>query len=204
MYPANMDEFIRMAIISRPEAEAPQPAEIEAWAKAAVARGANTLLLRHSRAAWVEAVLPALQPLRRTGIQVGINTDWKQFMNTIKLYDFIHLKSNYFELYTDEMLFDLIAKLQDEDKYLSAACHTEKEIRLAGHFNLNWVVVSPVFRTATHPKQSPMGLRKLIDYIAVARSLELPVIALGGIKTSDEPALRAAQAAGWAAIGAFA
>jgi thiamine monophosphate synthase len=199
-----MEVFIRMAIYSPALSETPDAAAVVTWAERAVERGANSLLLRHPDAAWIEAVLPALQGVRSPEIHVGVNTNWIGFKKKLKTYDFLHLKSNYMDEHKEGDLFDLVEQLQELDKYVESACHTEDDIDMADYYGLNLVVVSPVFPTASHPEQPTLGLAGFAALATFAQQFGLPVIALGGVQHKDEDALIAAGASGWAGISAFA
>ena len=63
----------------------------------------------------------------------------------------------------------------------------------------DYLVVGPVFPTATHPDRAPMGLRGLREIAA----LGLPVIAIGGVTARNAGEVREAGAYGAAAIRAL-
>ena len=65
----------------------------------------------------------------------------------------------------------------------------------------DYLVVGPVFATATHPGRPPLGLTKLQQVVAAAG--ELPVIAIGGITADRVREVRTSGAYGVAAIRAF-
>lgn len=199
-----MEVFIRMAICSPAESETPDAAAVVTWAERAVERGANSLLLRHPNAAWIEAVLPALQRVRSPDVHVGVNTNWVRFKKKLKTYDFLHLKSNYMDAYQEEDLYALVEQLQELDKYVESACHTDEDIDWAEYYGMKRVVVGPVFPTASHPEQPTLGLAGFAALATFAQQFGLPVIALGGVQAKDEATLIAAGASGWAGISAFA
>jgi thiamine-phosphate pyrophosphorylase len=63
----------------------------------------------------------------------------------------------------------------------------------------DYLVVGPVYATATHPDRAPLGLERLRD---IAR-LGLPVIAIGGVTAARAGEVKAAGAYGVAAIRAL-
>jgi thiamine-phosphate pyrophosphorylase len=63
----------------------------------------------------------------------------------------------------------------------------------------DYLLVGPVFPTATHPTRDPLEPATLSAIVA----LGLPVIAIGGITPGRAAPLRAAGVYGVAAIGAF-
>lgn len=65
----------------------------------------------------------------------------------------------------------------------------------------DYLVVGPVFATASHPGRSPLGLAKLQQIVAAAG--DLPVIAIGGITAERAREVRSSGAYGVAAIRAF-
>ncbi|MDQ6973741.1 MAG: thiamine phosphate synthase [Mariprofundaceae bacterium] len=83
------------------------------------------------------------------------------------------------------------------DILISTACHHLDELKLAEHWGVDFVFVSPVFHTQTHPEAKPLGVR---NFEQLALSTSLPAIALGGIDENNR-----AQLAGYpvAVIGAL-
>ena len=65
----------------------------------------------------------------------------------------------------------------------------------------DYLVVGPVFATASHPGRSPLGRTKLQQIVAAAG--ELPVIAIGGITVDRVREVQTSGAYGVAAIRAF-
>ena len=63
----------------------------------------------------------------------------------------------------------------------------------------DYLVVGPVYATATHPDRAPLGLERLRE---IAR-LGLPVIAIGGVTPASAGEVKAAGAHGVAAIRAL-
>lgn len=65
---------------------------------------------------------------------------------------------------------------------MSAACHNAAELRHAETVGADFVYISPVRATATHPDASPLGWHGLR---ALVRSAGMPVFALGGMRARD-------------------
>jgi 8-oxo-dGTP diphosphatase len=63
-----------------------------------------------------------------------------------------------------------------------ASCHNEKEMAQAEVLNLDYVILSPVQMTSSHPNAEILGWDRFADMI---RNYSLPVYALGGMKLSD-------------------
>jgi hypothetical protein len=80
------------------------------------------------------------------------------------------------------------------------SCHSLEDVISAQNEGLDYVFLSPVFSTRTHPEAAPLGLEKLR---AVCAQVDIPVIALGGIDQSREKACLQAGASGIAGIRMF-
>ena len=87
---------------------------------------------------------------------------------------------------TSKHLFDsdYIATLKQHypDKLLSASCHQEADIQRANECELDFIVISPVKVTRSHPQQAALGWPKFSQLTAMAR---MPVYALGGMSPID-------------------
>lgn len=84
---------------------------------------------------------------------------------------------------------------------VSAAAHGPGEAWRAARAGADLVLLSPVFRTASHPARPALGPLRLA---ALARRLPVPVLALGGISAANARRVWRAGAAGLAGIGAIA
>ena len=69
-----------------------------------------------------------------------------------------------------------------EDKWLGVSCHNAEEIRHAERINADFIVLSPVKRTASHLGARPMGWSTFEQLCHVS---PLPVYALGGLQQHD-------------------
>jgi len=85
--------------------------------------------------------------------------------------------------------------------WIGKSVHVLAEAEAAKTEGADYLVVGPVFATASHPDRSPLGLAKLQQIVAAAG--ELPVIAIGGITADRVRAARNSGAYGVAAIRAF-
>jgi len=84
------------------------------------------------------------------------------------------------------------------DEYLvGASCHTQEEVRHAGALGLDFIVVSPVQQTTSHPGARLLGFDGLQQLTEQAL---MPVYALGGMQLSDMDAAFRHGAQGIAAI----
>lgn len=89
------------------------------------------------------------------------------------------------------------------DALVGLSAHGRREAERAAAAGADYVTLSPVFASAGKPGYGPaLGVAGLE---AVARAVDIPVLALGGITTPDDvAACRAAGAAGVAVMGAVA
>jgi len=87
------------------------------------------------------------------------------------------------------------------DEYLvGASCHTLEEVRHAGALGLDFIVVSPVQQTSSHPDARLLGFDGLQQ---LSEQASLPVYALGGMQLSDMGTAFRHGAQGIAAISAL-
>ncbi len=77
--------------------------------------------------------------------------------------------------------------------WVSASCHDAEELVLAEHLGADFVVLSPVQPTASHPGAAHLGWPRFADLIA---DYPLPVYALGGLSGDDLDMARAFGAHG--------
>lgn len=80
----------------------------------------------------------------------------------------------------------------------SASAHNLAEIRAAERLGTDFVFLSPVFPTRSHPGARPLGR---VRFATLASQTRLPVIALGGM--NERRARGLCGAYGWAAIDAW-
>lgn len=85
-------------------------------------------------------------------------------------------------------------------KLLSAACHTPEELLHAERIGVDFATLSPVLATRSHPEADPMGWER---FEQLARSVSIPVFALGGMTRADVPLAKAHGGHGVAAIHAL-
>ncbi|MCP9340649.1 Nudix family hydrolase [Stutzerimonas xanthomarina] len=85
-------------------------------------------------------------------------------------------------------------------RWLAASCHDMAELDLANQMGVDFIVLSPILATASHPEARPMGWQRAADMLL---GFAQPAYLLGGLGPRD--AERAAQigAQGVAGIRAF-
>jgi len=82
----------------------------------------------------------------------------------------------------------------------SASCHNMEELLLAIKLNSDFVVLSPVQKTASHPDMPAMGWSQFSNLI---ENIPVPVYALGGVSENDLETAWQHGAQGIAAISAL-
>ena len=83
---------------------------------------------------------------------------------------------------------------------VAASCHDERELEHARRIGVDFAVLGPVKRTASHSNTEPLGWTRFAELCAQA---PFPVYALGGLRAADFAVARAAGAQGIAGISGF-
>ncbi len=71
--------------------------------------------------------------------------------------------------------------------WLSASAHDRQELEQAGRIGVDFVSLSPVLKTATHPEAQPLGWA---GFAQAVREATVPVYALGGMALTDRAVAR--------------
>lgn len=91
------------------------------------------------------------------------------------------------------------ARRLSTDWWIGRSVHSLAEAQAAQAEGADYLLAGPVYRTATHPTATPLGVERLRD---IAR-LGVPVIAIGGVTPERAPVLAEAGVHGVAAIRAI-
>lgn len=86
------------------------------------------------------------------------------------------------------------------DRWLAASCHDAAEMDLATTLGVDFVVLSPVLQTASHPDAQPLGWQRTAQLLA---GIAQPAYVLGGLRPEHAADAARAGAQGIAAIRAF-
>ncbi len=81
---------------------------------------------------------------------------------------------------------------------LGASCHNAEELEQAGRLGVDYVTLSPVAPTRSHPGARPLGWQRFTE---LAERAGFPVYALGGMTEQELPEARLRGAQGIAGIG---
>lgn len=85
-------------------------------------------------------------------------------------------------------------------RWLAASCHNAEELALAEQMGVDFVTLSPVQATATHPEAVPLGWEQVS---AMIEGFNRPVYVLGGVGPADRERAWQVGAQGVAGIRAF-
>ena len=97
-------------------------------------------------------------------------------------------------------LFDGAARPIAGERWLAASCHDARELELATALGVDFVTLSPVQATASHPDSSPLGWTRVAALLA---GFNQPVYLLGGLGEADLAHAVRIGAQGVAAIRSF-
>jgi thiamine-phosphate diphosphorylase len=117
-------------------------------------------------------IMKAKEYCHTFGIKLIINSSHKLHQKYFE--DGVHLTSN-----------DLMSSNIEEFKSLpmiGASCHNRKEIERAEELQLNYIYLSPVKKTISHPTRKALGWKGFKELVT---QTELPTYALGGMKSLD-------------------
>ncbi len=122
-----------------------------------------------------------------------LNSSMKLADDIISLSSGLHLTAKH--LYDVEFIKQFRKRFAK--KQLAASCHTMDDIKQANKLKLNFIVISPVQKTSSHPEQIPLGWEQ---FKVLAHVAKMPVYSLGGMSKNDVPKAIGAGAQGIAAI----
>ncbi len=97
-------------------------------------------------------------------------------------------------------LLELTARPLPTEYLVAASCHTGAELAHASALGLDFVVLSPVQETGSHPGAASLGWKR---FGAMVAEVNLPVYALGGMRQQDLPLAWGHGAQGIAGISCF-
>lgn len=83
---------------------------------------------------------------------------------------------------------------------VGASCHDARELARAEALGVDFAVLGPVARTASHPEAEPLGWA---GFASLRELTALPLYALGGMRPDDQAEARRHGAQGVAGISAF-
>lgn len=124
----------------------------------------------YSREAMRQLSMDVVKMAHRYGAQVLINAD-SELAKEVKA-DGVHMTGSQLDACQSRPDFPLCA----------ASCHSIEDIRRASRLGLDFVVLSPVLPTRSHPGAAHLGWNR---FAQMAESSAIPVYALGGLYSED-------------------
>jgi len=91
-------------------------------------------------------------------------------------------------------------RLFDANYWLSSSCHNQEELLHAQRMGVDFMLLSPVQATQSHPDATPLGWE---EFSRLTEEVGVPIFALGGLQTSDLELAREHGAQGIAGIRGF-
>lgn len=83
----------------------------------------------------------------------------------------------------DDLPIDVVRSLVGEDKIIGLSTHSEKQAEEAFRSSADYIGVGPIFPTSTKTDVSDAVGLKYLDY--VVENIDMPFVAIGGIKSSN-------------------
>ncbi|MDR5859573.1 Nudix family hydrolase [Halomonas eurihalina] len=140
--------------------------------------------------AYVARAEQALALCRRFGARLMLNGE-PSLLERVDA-DGIHL--------TSDRMMSLERRPISEEKWLSASTHDQVQLTQAHRIGCDFVTLSPLRTTPSHPEVAPIGWH---DFQQLVEHAGMPVFALGGMTRHDANHARAVGAQGIASIRDF-
>lgn len=142
------------------------------------------------KSALLERAVRCLPLCRRQGVRLQINADPSLIVGLDV--DGVHVNAR--------TLMTLQQRPVADALLFSASCHDLAELRQAEALRADFVFLSPVAATASHPGQAMLGWQA---FSGMASAVRVPIYALGGLGGQDVETALEHGAAGIAGISAF-
>lgn len=155
----------------------------------ALQRGLRLVMLRGERALHLAA--HAVSQVHAQGGRVLLNT-------TPERYAALNVPAN--GLHLNRHLLMTLKQRPEGVRWVSASCHDARELAQAEALGLDFVLLSPVLPTASHPGEPTLGWERFAE---LAKECSLPVYALGGVGDDELCLAKRHGAQGVAAIRAW-
>ena len=95
---------------------------------------------------------------------------------------------------------DRFLKVRDKNLIICQSCHDLQTAKVAIMYNRDFIILSSLFKTTTHPKRRPLGI---VKFNRILQQLDIAVVALGGIRKHNISYLSSLDVCGFAAIDYF-
>jgi 8-oxo-dGTP diphosphatase len=161
--------------------------------KLAIQRGAKLFQCRLPELSADESfnlIATATEICHSANVQIILNTHFNN--RTSEDVDGYHL--------TSQQLWSIHNRADISNHLVGASCHSAQDIQRAVDLDLDYVTLSPVQATSSHPKIESLGWNK---FKTLSQTAGIPVFALGGVSPKDIVTAKANGGQGIAAISAF-
>jgi 8-oxo-dGTP diphosphatase len=162
--------------------------------KAALAEGIKLVQLRAKgldKAAFIELAQAALPLCHGHGAKLMLNAK-VEWLDALPQADGLQLAST--------EIMGLVQRPIANDKWLAVSCHNELELAKALELQADFVLLSPVKPTRSHPGVAGIGWQA---FSAMTQAMPIPVYALGGLNDTDRAQAKQQGAQGIAAISGY-
>lgn len=152
------------------------PNDFLARIESALQNGIRMVQLRLQKSDAIQALLGSVAEIcSRYSAKLMINTSPQVFAD-------ISASSNVGLHLNSKQLISCSIRPVSDSILLGASCHTENEIKHAEKIGVNYICLSPVLKTNSHPDQDGMGWDIFSSLVGNAA---IPIYALGGMTESD-------------------
>lgn len=124
------------------------------------------------------------------GAHLLLNADWR--LAAVLGLDGVHLPAR--------IAATLVQRPLPSDRWVGVSCHDAAELAQAQRIGADFVTLSPLFPTPSHPDAPPLGWERFAELAATST---LPIYALGGLEIDDVDAAQVSGGQGIAAIRAL-
>jgi 8-oxo-dGTP diphosphatase len=130
---------------------------------------------------------------KRNNVKLLLNTSFENYIDqqAFKFSHGLHLNSQAIHEYPS---------VQDNIFLTSTSVHNNEELLLAEQKDIDFILLSPVKKTLSHPGSKPLGWT---NFREITEITNLPVYALGGMTVNDIETAKTNGGQGIAAIGEF-
>lgn len=138
-----------------------------------------------SSAQWQEALPEAARLCSSAGAKLIMHSAGLQGLEAEAVRDRLHRFAAGLHLTSADLSSHtelLVGAAHQAGVWLSASCHSAQELQRAESLGVDFVTLSPVQPTASHPQQTPLGWEA---FAVLAKTAKIPVFALGGLTAGD-------------------